>query len=164
MKQNTESKAFRRKLINRPLALRGPTKYVQARELGGIALRYLECPEGTFPWKLRHLLADDSDPDPAVVQVWEEILGSSLPRLDGAVARAAFAILWMGLHGEREGLPSMLATTFAEAAGLDGRQKWGLVLSSSARVSQVTYQTVIGVRYPELVTYCKRVELWQICG
>ena len=47
----------------------------------------------------------------------------------------------------------MLATSFAEAAGVSGRQKWGLVLSSSARVSQVTYQTVVGVRYPELVTY-----------
>ena len=47
----------------------------------------------------------------------------------------------------------MLATTFAEAAGVSGRQKWGLVLSSSARVSQVTYQTVVGVRYPELVTH-----------
>jgi len=45
----------------------------------------------------------------------------------------------------------MLVTTFAEAAGLEGRQRWGLVLSSSARVSQVTYQTVVGVRYPELV-------------
>ena len=33
------------------------------------------------------------------------------------------------------------------------RQKWGLALSSSARVSQVTYQTVVGVRYPELVTF-----------
>ena len=55
----------------------------------------------------------------------------------------------MGLRGEREGLPSMLATSFAEAAGVAGRQKWGLVLSSSARVSQVTYQTVVGVRYPE---------------
>ena len=63
-----------------------------------------------------------------------------------------YAILWMGLRGEREGLPSMLATSFAEAAGVS-RQKWGLVLSSSARVSQVTYQTVVGVRYPELVTY-----------
>ena len=50
----------------------------------------------------------------------------------------------MGLRGEREGLPSMLATSFAEAAGVAGRQKWGLVLSSSARVSQVTYQTVVG--------------------
>ena len=47
----------------------------------------------------------------------------------------------------------MLATSFAEAAGVSGRQKWGLVLSSSARVSQVTYQTVVGARYPELVTY-----------
>ena len=47
----------------------------------------------------------------------------------------------------------MLATSFAEAAGVSGRQKWGLVLSSSARVSQVTYQTVVGVRYPELVTF-----------
>ena len=27
------------------------------------------------------------------------------------------------------------------------------LLSSSARVSQVTYQTVVGVRYPELVTF-----------
>ena len=68
------------------------------------------------------------------------------------IQRAAFAILWMGLRGEREGLPSMLATSFAEAAGVDGRQKWGLVLCGSARVSQVTYQTVVGVRYPELVT------------
>ena len=59
------------------------------------------------------------------------------------------------VRGEREGLPSMLATSFAEVAGVSGRQKWGLVLSSSARVSQVqvTYQTVVGVRYPELVTY-----------
>ena len=54
---------------------------------------------------------------------------------------------------EREGLPSMLATSFAEAAGVAGRQKCGLVLSSSARVSHVTYQTVVGVRYPELVTF-----------
>ena len=51
-----------------------------------------------------------------------------------------------GLRGEREGLPSMLATSFAEAAGVAGRQKSGLVLSSRARVSQVTYQTVVGVR------------------
>ena len=47
----------------------------------------------------------------------------------------------------------MLATSFAEAAGVAGRQKWGLVLSSSARVSQVTYQTVVGARYRELVTF-----------
>ena len=82
-----------------------------------------------------------------------ELIGDSPPCLSTEIQRAAYAILWMGLRGEREGLPSMLATSFAEAAGVSGRQKWGLVLSSSARVSQVTYQTVVGVRYPELVTF-----------
>ena len=47
----------------------------------------------------------------------------------------------------------MLATTFAEAAGLEERQRWKLVLSSSVCVSQVTYQTVVGVRYLELVEH-----------
>ena len=42
-----------------------------------------------------------------------------------------------------------LATSFLEGAGVAGRQKWGLLLSSSARVSHVTHQTVVGVRYPE---------------
>ena len=91
--------------------------------------------------------------DPAVGQFWHETIGDSPPCLSTEIQRAAYAILWMGLRGEREGLPSMLATSFAEAAGVSGRQKWGLVLSSSARVSQVTYQTVVGVRYPELVTF-----------
>ena len=50
LQQNKESKAFRRKLINRPLALRGQTKYIQAHELGGIAQRYLDCLEGTLPF------------------------------------------------------------------------------------------------------------------
>eukprot|EP00434_Breviolum_minutum_P024407 symbB.v1.2.021555.t1/scaffold1847.1/size122519/8 len=90
---------------------------------------------------------------PAVGQFWHELIGDSPPRLSTEIQRAAYVILWMGLRGEREGLPSMLATSFAEAAGVSGRQKWGLVLSTTARVSQVTYQTVVGVRYPELVTF-----------
>ena len=45
----------------------------------------------------------------------------------------------------------MVATTLDAAAGLTQRQKWGLILPSSARVSLLTYQTVLGVRYPELV-------------
>ena len=36
------------------------------------------------------------------------------------------AILWMGLRGESEGLPSMLATSFAEAAGVSGSPKMGI--------------------------------------
>ena len=41
-------------------------------------------------------------------------------------------------------------TNLSEAAGLMGRQRWALIHSSSARVSRVTYETVIAVRYPEL--------------
>ena len=63
-----------------------------------------------------------------------ELIGESSPCFSREIERAA-AILWMGLRGEGEGLPSMLATSFAEAAGVAGRQKWGLVLSSSASVA-----------------------------
>ena len=49
-------------------------------------------------------------------------LGLSL-HLANEVHRATFAILWMDLREEREGLSSM-ATTFAETAGVDGRQKF----------------------------------------
>ena len=41
----------------------------------------------------------------------------SPPCLSKEIQRAAFAILWMGLRGEREGLPSMLATSFADSPG-----------------------------------------------
>eukprot|EP00434_Breviolum_minutum_P040591 symbB.v1.2.036070.t1/scaffold5007.1/size31858/2 len=152
LKKSKESKAFRKKLTKRPLAFQ--TQYIQAHDLGDIAMRYLDCPKDSFAWKLRQLLAEGSTAiDPAVGQFWHELIGDSPPCLSREIQRAAFAILWMGLRGEREGLPSMLATSFAEAAGVAGRQKWGLVLSSSARVSLVTYQTVVGVRYPELVTF-----------
>ena len=154
LKKSKESKAFRKKLTKRPLALRCQTQYTQAHDLGGIAMRYLDCPEGTFPWKIRQLLEYNSTAiDPAVVQIWHDLIGESPQCLSREIHRAAFAVVWMGLRGAREGLPSMLATSFSEAAGVAGRQKWGLVLSSSARVSHVTYQTVVGVRYPELVTF-----------
>ena len=62
------------------------------------------------------------------------------------ICRTAIAILWLALHQQE--VDPMLATTLSEAAGLKGRQR--LILSSSARVSRVTYETVIAVRYPEL--------------
>ena len=134
--------------------LPNPVYPSQAHDFEKIVLRYLDWSKESFAWKLRQLLIDGSAAiDPAVGQFWHELIGDSPPCLSTEIQRAAYAILWMGLRGEREGLPSMLATSFAEAAGVSGRQKWGLVLSSSARVSQVTYQMVDGVRYPELVTF-----------
>ena len=59
----------------------------------------------------------------------------------------AISVLWMALHKEKFPL---LADTLQAAAGVAGKQKWALILPSSARVSLVTYTTVIAVRYPEL--------------
>ena len=56
LKKSKESKSFREKLTKRPLALRCQTQYTQAHDLGVIAMRYLDCPEGSFPWKIRQLL------------------------------------------------------------------------------------------------------------
>ena len=105
--------------------------------------------------QLKALLEDvDSNPHEsehmtAVMQLWCEIFGNELVWLDTVVCATCFAILWLALKGE--GVPSPIATTLDAAAGLAQRQKRGLILPSSARVSKLTYQTVIGVRYPELV-------------
>ena len=47
----------------------------------------------------------------------------------------------------------MVAQGLTAAAGLRGKQNWALILSSSARVSEVTYERVVAVRYPELDAY-----------
>ena len=60
---------------------------------------------------------------------------------------AAIAVLWLALAPERSPLQ---ADTFSRAAGTAGKQKWSLILPSSARVSELTYVTIIGTRYPEL--------------
>ena len=75
--------------------------------------------------------------------------GQGVPAVDTQLQKAALVILWMAMR--LEDFPYMCEKPFAEAAGLEGKARWGLVLSSSARVTQMIYQTVIGVRYPELV-------------
>ena len=62
---------------------------------------------------------------------------------------AAIAVLWLALAPERFPLQ---ADTFSCAAGTAGKQKWSLILPSSARVFELTYVTIIGARYPELDT------------
>ena len=58
-------------------------------------------------------------------------------------------MLWLALAPEKFPLQ---ADTFSRAAGIAGKQKWSLILPSSARVSELTYVTIIGTRYPELDT------------
>ena len=77
----------------------------------------------------------------------QEVIGVFFEWLQSPVLRAALAVLWLSLH--KENFP-LLADNLRSAAGTAGKQKWALILPSSARVSQVTYDTIIGVRYPEL--------------
>ena len=59
---------------------------------------FLDCPEGSFPWKIRQLLENASSAiDPAVAQTWHDLIGDSPPCLSREIQRAAFAILWMGV-------------------------------------------------------------------
>ena len=60
------------------------------------------------------------------------------------------AVLWLALAPEKFPLQ---ADTFGSAAGTAGKQKWSLILPSSARVSELTYVTIVGTRYPELDTF-----------
>ena len=79
-------------------------------------MRYLDCPKRFIRFEARQLLTDGSAAiDPAVGQFWHELIGDSSPSLCGEIQRAALVFLWMGLRGDREDLPSMLATSFAEA-------------------------------------------------
>ena len=63
---------------------------------------------------------------------------------------AAIVVLWLALSPEKFPLQ---ADTFRSAAAIAGKQKWALILPSSARVSELTYVTIVGARYPELDTF-----------
>ena len=154
LKKTDEARRFRQKLMKRPLALRCGTCYTQPHELHTVVERYLDGPVDSPSHSLCRLLSDEVSPMEsrhitAVTQLWSELLGTSDIWLDTSVCVSAFAILWLAMRGE--GVTDPVAATLECAAGLASRQEWGLILPSSARVSRLKYQTVIGVRYPGLV-------------
>ena len=153
LRNTVECRLFRQKLLQRPLAPRCGTEYVQPHEMCRVVERYLDGPCDSPSHQLRQLQANDDPTDSeritAVTQLWCEIFDNEETWLTTSVCVTCFAILWLAIKGE--GVSSMVATTLDAAAGLAQGQKWGLILPSSARVSLLTYQTVLGVRYPELV-------------
>ena len=78
----------------------------------------------------------------------KELLGAHTTWQHAIVPRTALAVLWLATHSHD--VEPMVAQELITAAGLRGKQNWALILSSSARVSEVTYETVVAVRYPEL--------------
>ena len=155
LRKTDEAKAFRRKLLRRPIALRGDTEYIQPNLLGKVVLRYLVDMDDPVVKAIRALLVELLDDafrlTPECVATLQTIcreVGCDFQqRLWSPVFCTAVVVLWLALHRERFPL---LADTLQAAAGVAGKQEWALILPSSARVSFVTYTTVIAVRYPEL--------------
>ena len=123
------------------------TEYLQPNMLGKVVLRYLEEVDGPIVNALRKLLHETlgderqlTDSSVATLRAICQEVGCDFHEgLCIPVCCTAISVLWMALHKEKFPL---LADTV--------QQKWALILPSSARVSLVTYTTVIAVRYPEL--------------
>ena len=151
LRKTDEAKAFRRKLLRRPIALRGNTEYLQPNMLGKVVLRYLEEVDDQVVNAIRDLLRETLGQSQqltgcsiATLQTICQEVGCSFHQ---GLCTPAMSVLWVAMHKEKFPL---LADTLQAAAGVAGKQKWALILRSSARVSLVTYTTVIAVRYPEL--------------
>ena len=89
---------------------------------------------------IMQLSADQARRRPACILELERVLNApvSPAMLECSVKRAALAVLWASFHFQESGLT--VASTIGEAAGLQGRHQWGLILPSSARVSLLTRQ------------------------
>ena len=145
------------KLMRRPIARRGDTKFISPHMLGAIVLPYVQGVPGPQVAGLRQLLQESTrqplDLSSTSVTALQELCQETIGRCwDAAVTPcccAAIAVLWLALSPEKFPLQ---ADTFGSAAGTAGKQKWALILPSSARVSELTYVTIVGTRYPELDT------------
>ena len=122
LKNTVECRLFRQKLLQRPLALRCGTEYVQPHEMCRVVNRYLDGPWGSPSHQLKQLLEETDDPSNSghITAVTHH------KWLTTTVCVTCFAILWLALKGE--GVSSMVATTLDAAAGLTQPQKWGLIL------------------------------------
>ena len=135
----------------------GDTKFIPPHMLGAIVHPYVQEVPGPQVAGLRLLLHEStrqplglSTESVAVLQaLCQETIGSSWDTVITPCCCAALAVLWLALAPEKFPLQ---ADTFSRAAGIAGKQKWSLILPSSARVSELTYVTIIGTRYPELDT------------
>ena len=143
--------------MRRPIALRGDTKFIPPHMLGAIVHPYVQDVPGHLMEGLTQLLHEStrqplelSSGSVAVfLELCKETIGGCWDAGITPCCCAAIVVLWLALAPEK--FP-MQADTFSCAAGTAGKQKWSLILPSSARVSELTYVTIIGARYPELDT------------
>ena len=149
LRNTTDAKMFRRKLLARPLGLRCDTEYVQPHLLGLVVAKFMNGAVGSTAEKWASYLRGTAAVETLGAEVSKYL--DAVPEDQKAPYAAALAVHYLA-RGQEE-LLTPLAVTLNEAAGTEGVHRWSLILPSSARVSLLTYQTVIGVRYQELVKY-----------
>ena len=140
LRKSDEARAFRHKLMTRYIALRGDTKFIPPHMLGAIVHPYVQDAPGPQVAGVR-LLLHESTPQPlglssrsvgVLQELCQETFGVSWDAGITPCCCAAIAVLWLALAPERFPL---LADISSRAAGTAGKQKWSLILPSSARVS-----------------------------
>ena len=157
----------RRKLLQRPLGLRALDKsgdyFPPARMAALVAQLWPDAsqdPESELFSLLRLANKPHSGPWTSAPQDYE--LPVALRRVfhcriscqldaHSSLIAAALAVLLIATAPEEFGVPE--STTTLEAAGLCGPHRWGIILPNSSRVSMLTYQAIVAVRYPELVLH-----------
>ena len=151
LKKTPEAIAFRHKMMKRPIGLRCGTTLVQPHRLMELLSFIAETSPETMARSIMTLSAAQARSRPGCIDELQSVLRAQVDEemLLCPVKRAALAVLWASYNVQESGLS--VASSLGEAAGLQGRHQWGLILPRIARVSLVTYQTVIAVRYPDLV-------------
>ena len=128
LRKSEEARAFRRKLMRRPIALRGDTKFISPHVLGAIVLPYVQGVPGPQVEGLRQLLQESArqplDLSSPSVTALQELCQETIGRCWDAVVTpcccAALAVLWLALAPEKFPLQ---ADTFCSAADTAGKQK-----------------------------------------
>ena len=128
LRKSEEARAFRRKLMRRPIALRGDTKFIPPHMLGVIVLPYVQGVPGPQVAGLRQLLQQNTrqplDLSYTSVTALQELCQETIGRCwDAAVTPcccAAIAVLWLALSPEKFPLQ---ADTFCIAVGPDLAQQ-----------------------------------------
>ena len=155
----------RRKLLQRPLGLRAlqrPGDYLPPARMAALAAQLWpdasQDPESDLFKLLRLANKPHSGPWTSTPQDYElpvalrRVLHCRIScQLDAhsSLIAAALAVLLIATAPEEFRVPE--CTTTLEAAALCGPHRWGINLPNSSRVSMLTYQAIVAVRYPELV-------------
>ena len=109
LRKTDEAKAFRRKLLRRPIALRGDTEHFQPNMLGKVVLRYLDGMDEPLINSIQVILGAtmggrsvaSAEGIATLQSLCQEVGGPYHDELCSTTCCVALVVLWMGLHQEK---------------------------------------------------------------